>query len=245
MPEGLKLGMKIRGAAFVVAISDFGRSQLYRWSRLEEWPKIHVVRCAVDGRFLGSPRTPTPSAPRLLHVGRLSEQKGQLLLLEALSRVARANLAFELIVIGDGPMRGALEQRARELGVEDRVRFKGLLDGSAVRAEILASRALVMASFAEGLPVVIMEALACGRAVVATSIAGIPELVEPGVSGWLVPAGSTDRLADALRSALVASPAELDRMGEAGAAKVAAAHEASREAAKLAALFREKAGRDG
>lgn len=159
--------------------------------------------------------------------------------------MARADLAFELIVIGDGPMRGALEQRARELGLEDRVRFKGLLDGSAVRAEILASRALVMASFAEGLPVVIMEALACGRAVVATSIAGIPELVEPGVSGWLVPAGSTDCLADALRSALVASPAELDRMGEAGAAKVAAAHEASREAAKLAALFREKAGRDG
>jgi glycosyltransferase involved in cell wall biosynthesis len=104
------------------------------------------------------------------------------------------------------------------------------------------TRALVLPSFAEGLPVVLMEALALHRPVVSTYVAGIPELVEDGGNGWLVPAGSVDALAAALFRVLEAAPERLAEMGRAGAARVAAAHNASREAAKLAALFRKVHG---
>jgi glycosyltransferase involved in cell wall biosynthesis len=102
---------------------------------------------------------------------------------------------------------------------------------------LLASRALVMSSFAEGLPVVIMEALALGRPVLSTSIAGVPELVRDGVNGWLVPAGSVAALAEGMKRALSASPDELSRMGQAGAEAVQQGHNLATEVAKLALLF--------
>ena len=123
------------------------------------------------------------------------------------------------------------------------------MGSEAVRDELLASRALVLPSFAEGLPVVLMEALALGRPVISTYVAGIPELVDAGVSGWLVPAGSVPALADAMREALTAPLATLERMGRAGAALVAERHDAKKEAAKLAdlicSLFPVRGGPDG
>jgi len=106
-----------------------------------------------------------------------------------------------------------------------------------VRKEVRKARALVMASFAEGLPVVLMEALALRRPVIATQIAGIPELVEPGACGWLVPPGSAEVLARAMKAALLATDAELEKMGSAGAQRVARMHRGETEAAKLAELF--------
>lgn len=241
-PEGLSLGEKVAGAAFVVAISDFGRSQLFRWCPHEHWPKVQIVRCGVDAAFLrGEPR-PIPAAPRLVCVGRLAEQKGQLLLLEALAWLAAEGVPFEMVLAGDGPMRPVIEERVRGLGLDSRVRITGWLSNEAVRREVLAARALVLPSFAEGLPVVLMESLALHRPVVSTYVAGIPELVEDGANGWLVPAGSADALAAALFRVLEAAPERLAEMGQAGAARVAAAHDASREAAKLAALFRKVHG---
>src|ERR1700722_16319708 len=117
---------------------------------------------------------------------------------------------------GDGPLRAALEDRVRVLGLGDRVRITGWLSGEAVRQELLDARLMVLPSFAEGLPVVLMEALALGRPVVSTYIAGIPELVENGVNGWLVPAGSVTALADALAKALRAPTETLARMGRVG-----------------------------
>ena len=108
--------------------------------------------------------------------------------------------------------------------------------GNAQR-ELEAARALVLPSFAEGLPVVIMEALALGRPVIATSIAGVPELVEPGKNGWLVPAGAVEPLVEAMAEALTADPRELDAMGRAGAARASVQHDAAVEAAKLAGLL--------
>lgn len=237
-PEALSLGRKIEGAAFVVAVSDFGRSQLFRWCDLAHWPRIHVVRCGVDASFLSDGPQPVAETRRLVCVGRLSEQKGQLLLLEALGRLKEQGMAFEMVLAGDGPMRSLIEREIERLGLDGRVRITGWLSGAAVRQELLAARAMVLASFAEGLPVVIMEALALGRPVVTTYIAGIPELVRPGVNGWLVPAGSAAALADALRQALEAPVAELARLGQAGAKHAATLHDASREAAKLAAHFK-------
>jgi glycosyltransferase involved in cell wall biosynthesis len=235
-PRALGLREKVQHAAFVVAVSHFTRSQLCRWCAAADWRKISVIRCGLDEIFL-SPAAPAPERPRLVHVGRLSEQKGQLLLIEAAARLRGRGLDFELVIVGDGPLRGTLEQLIDRHGLRDLVRVTGFLDNQAVRRELLAARALVQPSFAEGLPVVIMEALALRRPVISTFVAGIPELVEPGVTGWLVPAGAVEPLEDAMAEALAADPAELDRMGRAGAARVARDHNAATEAAKLARLI--------
>lgn len=237
-PEALKLREKIRDAAFVVAISSYGRAQLCRWARHEDWSKLHVVRCGVDDGLLKAALTPVPHEPRLVCVARLSEQKGHVLLVEAAALLAREGVRFELLLVGDGPMRAQIEQLIRDNGLVDRVRITGWMSGDQVRDALLAARALVLPSFAEGLPVVIMEALAVGRPVVTTAIAGIPELVEAGRTGWVVPAGSLTALATAMTQVLQAPPSRLGEMGRAGAEAVARQHDVNIEAARLAELFR-------
>lgn len=236
-PDALSLRDKIADAAFVCGVSSFGRSQLYRWAREADWPKVKVVRCGVDAAFLKSGPLPVPDASRLVCVGRLCEQKGQLLLVEAAARLAADGVEFELVLAGDGPMRPQVEAAVREHELGDRVRITGWLSNDAVRAELAAARVMVLPSFAEGLPVVLMEALALGRPVVTTYVAGIPELVEHGAAGWLVPAGDPAALADALADALAAPSERLAAMGRAGAAAVWRMHDAHREAGKLARLF--------
>ena len=235
--DAARPGEKIRRAAFTVAVSDYGRSQLYRWSDPADWPRIHVVHCGLDGTFLDAGATAPPETPRLVCVGRLAEQKGPLLLIEAAGRLAAEGRKFELVLIGDGPLRRPIEEQIARLGLREHVRILGWQGAEAVREEILRARALVLPSFAEGLPVVLMEALALGRPVISTYVAGIPELVTPGVCGWLVPAGSVDALTEAMREALSAPPEVLERLGRAGAARAAQRHDGAVEAAKLAALF--------
>lgn len=237
-PEFLGLGEKIHRCAFVVAISSFGRSQLCRWSRYEDWSKIQVVRCGVEDELLGAPLTPVPATPRLVCVARLSEQKGHLLLVEAAARLAAEGVPFEILLAGDGPLRGRVEELVNRLGLQGRIRFGGWMSAAQVREAILSSRALLLPSFAEGLPVVVMESLALGRPVITTAIAGTPELVEPGVTGWLVPAGSVEALVPAMRAALEAPTSQLEEMGRRGAALVAERHDVAREARTLAGLFR-------
>jgi glycosyltransferase involved in cell wall biosynthesis len=238
-PDSLSLTDKIANASFVAAVSSFGRSQLFRWCPLADWPKIRVVRCGVDAAFLSGGPRPVPETARLVCVGRLSEQKGQLLLLEALGLLTKEGVAFEMVLAGDGPMRREVEEQIERLGLKGRVRITGWVSGEQVREEIVAARALVLPSFAEGLPVVLMEALALGRPVLTTYIAGIPELVEHGVNGWLIPAGSVEALAEALRQVLQTPVERLEQMGKAGAGRVAAQHDANTEAAKLAGVFKE------
>lgn len=236
----IALSEKIRRASFVVAVSTFAKSQLYRLSKFEDWGKIHVVRCGVDEQFLEGPIVrmgAKGSESRLVCVGRLCEQKGQLLLVEAAAKLARAGERFQVVFVGDGEMRAEVESRVRAHGLENRISVTGWLDGCTVRREILQARAVVLPSFAEGLPVAIMEAFALGRPVVSTFIAGIPELVESGVSGWLVPAGSVDSLAGALREVLSAKPERIEAMGRAGRLQVQARHDVLQNARILSALF--------
>lgn len=237
-PEGLNLGAKVSNAEFVAAISDFCRSQLYRWSPHEHWSKIHIVRCGLDDSFLGGELVPVPDVPRLVSVGRLSEQKGQLLLIEAVGRLLDEGCDVELVLVGDGPMRREVESHVSSLPQPGAVRLLGLLDNESVRLEMLAARATVLPSFAEGLPVVLMESLALARPVVTTFIAGVPELVTEGACGWLVPAGSVDDLVVAMRSALDTPTDVLTQMGREGARRVRARHDVTTEAGKLAALLR-------
>jgi glycosyltransferase involved in cell wall biosynthesis len=232
----LGLAEKIGRAAFVVAVSHYGRSQLCRWTPLEEWNKLFIVRCGVDAAFFAT-SSPCPRDPRFVCVARLSPQKAHFVLLEAVHCLKAEAIPFELVLIGDGPLRPAIEKRIRTLGLEACVSVKGWLDEYHVRQAIAGSRLMVLPSFAEGLPVVLMEALAMGRPVITTYISGIPELVEDERNGWLVPPGSVEALADALRTALKAPTALLDEMGQRGAARVNEVHDCMKEARKLANLF--------
>ena len=241
-PLFLGLNEKICRAAFVVAISSFGRSQLYRWVAHEDWEKIKVVHCGLEAAFFDVMPVPPMVAPRLVCVGRLCDQKGQLLLIEAANRLAVRGIEFELVLAGDGEMRGDIEALIKRYDLGGRVRITGWISGDQVREEILASRALVLPSFAEGLPVVIMEAMSLRRPVLTTYVAGIPELVRPGENGWLFPAGCIDELADAMETCLLTPTDQLMQMGAAGYARVLTRHSVDTEVTKLATLFRGSCG---
>lgn len=236
-PELLWLGEKIRRSAFVVAISSFCRSQLFRWATYADWPKVQVVHCGVDPRFHAVPPRPIPAAPRLVCVGRLCEQKGQLLLVRAVQAVVAKGIPIHLVLAGDGEMRGAIEALIAEYGLHDHISITGWINGDQVREELLAARALVLPSFAEGLPVVVMEAMALRRPVLTTYIAGIPELVRSGETGWLFPAGDVAELSKMLEACLTASPEQLQAMGEVGYQRVLERHAIDTEAGKLAHLL--------
>jgi glycosyltransferase involved in cell wall biosynthesis len=134
-------------------------------------------------------------------------------------------------------MRRQVEAAIRSASLEHQISITGWIPTERVKAEILASRALVLPSFSENMPVVIMEAMALGRPVISTYIAGIPELVLPEVNGWLVPAGDEVALAEALRQAIAAPDEQMAAMGAAGRARIIKYHDSLNEAKKLKSLF--------
>jgi glycosyltransferase involved in cell wall biosynthesis len=164
-----------------------------------------------------------------------------LLLIEAARRLSDRGTRIELVLAGDGEMRGDLEILIARYGLEKQVRITGWISSDQVRDEILAARALVLPSFAEGLPVVIMEAMALRRPVISTYVAGIPELVVPGEHGWLVPAGDVEALASAMQASLDASPQTIARMGVAARERVLERHNVDKEAGKMVGLFQRNA----
>jgi colanic acid/amylovoran biosynthesis glycosyltransferase len=236
-PQFLGIREKIRRSAFVVAISSYGRSQLYRWIDHTQWPKVKVVHCGLEPSFHHVVPVPLTSAAKLVCVGRLCEQKGQLLLVEAIATLAAKGIRVEVVLAGDGEMRGELEALIADNGLARQITITGWISAARVSEEILAARALVLPSFAEGLPVVIMEAMALKRPVLTTFVAGIPELVVAGTSGWLFPAGDVAALAAAIEDAVRRPSDELKRMGEAAYARVMERHSIDAEAAKLVRLF--------
>ncbi len=236
-PQFIGLAEKIRRAAFVVAISSYGRSQLYRWIDHTQWHKIQVVHCGLEPAFhQNAPIMPATNA-RLVCVGRLCEQKGQLLLVQAARLVRDRGIDFELVLAGDGEMRPEIEALIRESNLERHVRITGWISSDQVREEILNSRAMVLPSFAEGLPVVIMEAMALRRPVLTTYVAGIPELVLPGECGWLFPAGDAEQLAHAMLACLETPAGQLETMGTNARERVLRRHDIDTEADRLHRLF--------
>jgi len=232
-PVALGLAAKIAAASFVAAISSYGRSQLMRWSAPNEWDKIEVIRCGIDEHFLETQTRPVPAdSAEFVCVARLSAQKGLPLLIAACNRLRANGEQFSLTIVGDGEMRLALEEEVRRRKLEDVISLAGVRTSAEIREHLHKARAFVLPSFAEGLPVVIMEALALSRPVVTTTIAGIPELVDHDC-GWLIPAGSEDALVDAMKSALHAPPEELATKGAIGRERVRRMHDAARNAALL------------
>lgn len=234
----LKLAEKVQRARFVAAISRFGRSQLQLFAPPEVHERIRVVHCGLDKDFLEGEVTP-PSGNRLLFVGRFCQQKQPVVMLEAAALLKQEGVSFHLDLIGDGELRTQVEAAIQRHGLEDHVTLHGTVDGAGVRDCILQSRAMVLPSSAEGLPVVLMESMALGRPVITTFIAAIPELVRQDVEGWLVPTGDARALADGMKKALACDDATLTRMGAAAAERARTRHDVRVTAAKMAEHFRQ------
>jgi glycosyltransferase involved in cell wall biosynthesis len=231
---------KIEDAAFAVAISDFGRSQLMRLSDSSRWEHIHVVRCGVDLNLYAPPpaRSGSATEAEILFVGRLLHGKGLSILFEAVTELRRRGLDVSVIVVGDGPARHEVEAAA---GRAERVRVLGSVGQDELLSHYAQADIFCLPSFAEGIPVVAMEAMALELPVVTTRIMGIPELVDDGVHGLLVPPGRVDALTEAL-DRLVRSPDERRRMGQAAREKVRRDYDVARSAATMRSVLEAELG---
>jgi colanic acid/amylovoran biosynthesis glycosyltransferase len=236
--HSIHLATKVKRAAFVVAISSYCRSQIYRVTDYRSWDRIKVVHCGVDLAFAKLGEIEAPRNNTLVCVGRLSEEKGQLLLVEAMADLAKERQDFELVLVGDGELREPIEMMIARHGLSKQVRITGWATAEQVKYEMLNARAVILPSFAEGLPVVLMEAMILGRPVLSTFVAGIPELVVDGKTGWLFPAGSKRDMLDAIRECLVTPVDVLQEMGRCGRTRALKRHNLSRQADLLLELFR-------
>jgi glycosyltransferase involved in cell wall biosynthesis len=232
-----QLAHKLAAADLVVGISDYTRSQLLRLSERSTWPKIHVVRCGIDLdrlRFVEHP--PPVGDPVILVTARLSKEKGHLVLLEAAARLRSDQVSPALRFVGPGHLGAAILQTAEQLGLADSVQLLGALSPKEVREELARADVFCLPTFAEGLPVSIMEAMAVGVPVVTTYISGIPELVTDGVTGYVVPAARADLLADALIAALQPGPRRAEVIA-AARRRVVEQHDIRTNAAQLLQLL--------
>jgi glycosyltransferase involved in cell wall biosynthesis len=233
-PQALGLNKKVKHAKFVVAISSFGKSQLYRWADYKDWQKIKEVHCGLEESFYLDASTVKPEANSMVCVGRICEQKGQLLLIEAINKLNRSGTKIYLTLAGDGEMRQEVEALIKQYQLEPYITITGWISSDEVKAHILASEVMVLPSFAEGLPVVIMEAMALRRPVISTYVAGIPELISHQENGWLCAAGNVDSLANMMSEALKTNKTKLKKMSDLAYSKVVSRHNIDQEATKLA-----------
>lgn len=234
-PAGVTLPDKIRAARFIACASWFGRAQAMRVVEPEHWPKIIVVRCGLPLDQLPTANS-VRSGRQVLCVGRLSPEKGQAGLLEVFAAIHERINDARLELIGSGPDEDALRARAASLGIEEAIRFAGRRSEADTLVAIANADILVVASLMEGLPIVLMEAMALGTAVVAPRLAGIPELIDDGRTGllftpsdWRELESKVERLLtdDGLRARLVAEAFQT----------VADGYEIARSAKLLTSLF--------
>lgn len=193
--HALDLPRKVAQAKFVCCISHFCRSQIMTFTPPELWSKLHIVHCGIDPRKFSPAQTTTSDHPlRILTVGRLAPVKGQLQLLEACDRL---NIDWQLNIVGDGPLRAQLEAAADP----KRVTFSGAVSPEDMAAHYDAADLFVLSSFAEGVPVVLMEAMAKGLPVIATQVGGVSELIDDGATGRLIAPSNVDALVEAIAEA--------------------------------------------
>lgn len=240
-PIGLSLGWKVRESVFTAAVTHFCDAQLRRWVTAADWNKVHLVGCTVGEEWFQAAEPVAEDARDMVSVGRFSEQKGQLVLIEAFADAVSRGFSGRLVLVGEGPLRSEIEARVRERGLSERVHITGWADSSLVQRSLLDARILVLSSFAEGLPVVIMEAMALQRPTLCTTIMGIPELVLPGENGWLAVASDSKSLADKMLEADKTPLARLREMGANAQKKVRENHSGA-EIDKMDRLFRTYVG---
>jgi glycosyltransferase involved in cell wall biosynthesis len=235
-----RLAEKVRRATFVVCISDFARSQLMALVDEREWGKLRLVHCGVDPTAFHVENRPARNGGplRVLNVGRLARTKGHAVLISAFADLRRRGVEATLTIVGDGPKRADLEKLARRAGLAEHVRFAGAVGQDRIRSYFEDADVFCTTSFAEGVPVVLMEAMAMELPVVAPAIMGIGELVKDGVSGLLTPPSRPDRVAEALQ-VLARDPARSRELAVRGREAVLAAFDVRRSAAELERILRE------
>jgi len=217
--DSAMLPEKVRDASFVRCISHYCRSQIMRISDVDHWDRFHIVRCGIDPDLYAPRPNPGNTIPELLCVGRLTPAKGQHILIEACAMLDKAGVPFHLTFVGDGPDRESLKSYARSTGIESKVLFTGALGQDKVREHYNRADIFVLASFAEGVPVVLMEAMAKEIPVISTRITGIPELIEHEEDGLLAVPGDPHDLAMQIQR-LLEQPDLRTRYGREGRKKV-------------------------
>jgi colanic acid/amylovoran biosynthesis glycosyltransferase len=238
---GFHISEKVAAATFVATISRYGSSQVMAACDPVHWDKVRTLRLGVDPQaFL--PRTP-PSvfggdAFRLVFVGRLAPVKAQHMLIEAVSLLRDRGRSVLLTLVGEGPDRKALERLIAKRGLSGTVQLSGACNHDKVADFYQTSDAFILASFAEGVPVVLMEAMAMELPCIATWVMGIPELIDHGVDGLLVPPADPIALADAVER-LMKDPELTRRIGAAGRIKIRSNYDLERNTESLIATFRE------
>lgn len=240
---GYALTEKIQGADFVVCISHYARSQVMKLSAVHHWQKFEVCRLGVDPtQFSPAERLAEPGRFQLLCVGRLVPAKGQHILIEAVAALAEMGKTARLVFVGDGPDRESLERHARELGLAEWVEFAGAVNQDAIRGHYATADAFVLPSFAEGLPVVLMEAMAMSIPCITTRITGVPELIRDGEDGLLVAASDVAGLAGAI-TRLMEDASLRQRLGESGRERVLQDYVLRVNTGRLAEIFRTRLAR--
>jgi glycosyltransferase involved in cell wall biosynthesis len=235
--RGQYLAQKIAAAGFIVCISSYTRSQLMNLSPYADWSKFHVARLGVDSSlFAPSEWNPSPDCFEILCVGRLIPAKGQHLLIDAVNRLTLEGRRVRLRLVGSGPDEPSLRAQTAGLVRPESIVFEGAVNQDRIRSLYAAAHVFCLASFAEGLPVVLMEAMAMGIPCVSTNIAGIPELIRNEVDGLLVPAGDAGALAAAL-ARLMDDGALCKRLALSGRARILEHYDLARNAAALAEVF--------
>jgi colanic acid/amylovoran biosynthesis glycosyltransferase len=237
---GFHLAQKVSGATFVATVGQYGMSQVMNASDPQHWHKVVALPLGVDPDAFPPrrPRTRAASEPfRLVSVGRLSAPKGFPVLIEAVALLRARGRNVELTLVGDGPERATIEPLIASRDLGDRVHLAGACNHDRVAGYYEASDAFVLSSFLEGVPVVLMEAMAMELPCVATWITGIPEIIEPGVDGLLVPPASAGAIADAV-GRLIDDPENARQLGVAARRKVQAKYHLGRNVERLAEEFR-------
>lgn len=236
-PAGNLIADKLERAAFAACVSYFGMAQAMRLSQPRLWPKLNIVRCALDPEDLPPKQVgATGEEIQLICVGRLSAEKGQLGLLQAFHDLLQGGVVAQMTLVGDGPQSHLIKAEARRLGIERRVEFKGALDEGATLRAISHADILVLPSFMEGLPIVLMEGLAMRVPVVASRVAGIPELVKHEISGMLFDPANWAELTAALQK-LASDPDLRQRLAKNGYREVSARFFYPSAALPLLSLF--------
>ncbi|HEX4734157.1 MAG TPA: glycosyltransferase [Thermoleophilaceae bacterium] len=235
--RGNRLPEKLTSAAFVACASDWSRSQAMSLVPAHVWPRFTVVRGGVDPAEWRAAAPESHTRLEVLNVGRLAPVKGQALLIDAIARLRDDGIDAHARIVGDGPERDTLQRRIDELALRDAVELTGPVGQDRIRELYAQADVFCLPSFREGLPFVLIEALAMELGVVATRIMGIPELVEDGESGLLVAPGRVEELAAALAE-LARDPERRRRLGAGGRATVERDYVLSRLASEMRELFR-------
>jgi colanic acid/amylovoran biosynthesis glycosyltransferase len=235
--DGQYLPQKIAAADFMVCISSYTRSQLMKLSTYDHWKKFVVARLGVDGMlFSPLPQNSAQEAFEILCVGRLTPAKGQHLLIDAVGRLTQQGRRVRLRLVGDGPDYASLLACAARLASPEAVVFDGAVNQDRIRSIYATAGVFCLPSFAEGLPVVLMEAMAMQIPCVATNINGIPELIRDGIDGLLFPASDLEALVEAL--ARLMDDGELRRrLGSSGRTRVLEQYDLARNVEALAGVF--------